>query len=534
MVESFEDKEKEILLKFVSNTDKDVFVLKNLPEVVKGALFSRYSRSAKRLRRLLLDEFIGNKELSIDELATKTEEDLVVTEKAEEFYDRVLLGFGDDSVAELAGAHLALENISMIATKMVEDARIGLSPLEKSTRYVYFDKKVDDKWLYYREPTLMRSEFADTYTKSCDRSFETYAKLIPDISKYVSEKLEQGEMSDRAYKSTLRAKTCDLLRGLLPASTLTNMGFFGNGRAFEYLLTKMYASNLTELRDLAKEAENELKTVIPSFVKRASGKYGLMMQDYLKTSQGNIREISPKAVSEEYKRVSLIDYDKDAYNKVIVSSLYPYSNLSLMELEKYVEKMSDDEKKKIIEVLPGERENRRHKPGRGFERVYYTFDICANFGCYRDLHRHRIVSQQRQLLNTHLGYDMPWEISDAGFESEFKDAMETAKNTYEEIAKKFVEEAQYVVPLAYRLRWQMVMNLREAYYFCELRSTMQGHRDYRLVAQDIYKQIKGVHPLLVEGMKFVDLNEYEFERLEAEKMTDERIKEVEEKYGAKK
>ena len=533
MVEGFKDKEKEILLKFVSNSDKDVFALKNLPEVVKGALFSRYSRSAKTLRRLLLDEFIGNEDLNIEELATKTEQDLVITEKAEEFYDRVLVGYGDDSVAELAGAHLALENISMVATKMVEDARIGLSPLEKSTRYVYFDKKVDDRWLYYREPVLM-GEFADVYTKTCDHSFETYARLIPEISKYVGEKLEQGEMSDRAYKSTLRAKTCDLLRGLLPASTLTNMGFFGNGRAFEYLITKMYASNLAELRNLAGESENELKTVIPSFVKRASGKYGVMLQDYLKATHGNIRKISPKAVSDECKRVSLIDYDKNAYDKVIVSTLYPYSHLSMEELEGYVEKMSDDEKKKIMEVLPGDRKNRRHKPGRGFERVYYTFEVCANFGAYRDIHRHRILSQQRQLLNTNLGYDMAWEISDAGFENEFKDAMETAKNAYDEIAKKYIEEAQYVVPLAYKLRWQMVMNLREAYYFCELRSTMQGHRDYRLVAQDVYRKIKEVHPLLVEGMKFVDLNEYEFERLEAEKFTDERIKEVEEKYGAKK
>jgi len=533
MVEGFGDKEKEMLLKFVSNTNKDVFVLKNLPEVVKGALFSRYSRSSKNLRRLLLDEFIGNRDLSIENLATKTEEELVITEKAEEFYDRVLVGYGDDSVAELAGAHLALENISIIATKMVEDARIGLSPLEKSTRYVYFDKKVDGRWLYYREPVLM-NEFADIYTKTCDHSFETYARLIPEISKYVGEKLEQGEMSDRAYQSTLRAKTCDLLRGLLPASTLTNMGFFGNGRAFEYLLTKMYASNLSELRSLAQDAENELKTVIPSFVKRASGKYGVMLQDYLKTTHGDIREIAPKAVSEEYKRVSLIDYDKNAYDKVIISSLYPYSSLSLKELEKYVEKMDDAEKKRIIGILPGRRENRRHKPGRGFESVYYIFDICANFGAYRDIHRHRILSQQRQMLNTHLGYDMPWEIPDAGFENEFRDSMETAKNAYEEIAKKYVEQAQYVVPLAYRVRWQVVMNLREAYYLCELRSTMQGHRDYRLVAQDIYRKIKEVHPLLVEGMKFVDLNEYEFERLEAEKMTDERIREVEQKYGAKK
>lgn len=534
-MEEFTDKEKTLLMPFVSNFDKDVFVLRNLPEVVKGALFSKYSRSSKSLRRVLLDDFILSKELDFEDLLKSLPKEgvseIVATEKAEKFYDRVLVGFGDDSVAELAGAHLALENVSIVATKILEDARIGLSPLEKSTRYVYFDKKVDGKWLYYREPKLMESEVAEVYITSCDHSFETYAKLIPRIAEYVKERMPKEEgLSERGYEATVRAKTCDILRGLLPASTLTNMGFFGNGRGFEYLITKLYADELAEMKNLAGNMENELKTIIPSFVKRASGKFGKMMGEYLSGVRQDMEKTAEGlSDSRKYEEVTLVDYDSDAYYKVIAAALYPYTKMTLEELENYAKNLSEEDKRKMIRRYVGERKNRRHKPGRGFERVYYTFEICSNFGAYRDIHRHRILTQQREPLTTHLGYKMPKDLADAGYESDFRDSMEVAKNAYEEISKKYPKEAQYVVPLAYNLRWQMTMNLREVYHFCELRSTQQGHPDYRSVAQKIYQKVNEVHPLLAGGMS-VDMKSYEFERLEAEKEIDKRMQEIKKKY----
>jgi len=535
-MEEFSEKEKTLLKPFVSNFDRDVFVLKNLPEVVKGALFSKYSRSSKSLRRVLLDEFILSRELDFEDLLKSLPkeggESAVATEKAEAFYDRVLVGYGDDSVAELAGAHLALENVSIVATKILEDARIGLSPLEKSTRYVYFDEKVDGKWRYYREPALMDSEFAEIYVTSCDHSFETYAKLIPKISDYVRERMPKDEsLSERAYEATVRAKTCDLLRGLLPASTLTNMGFYGNGRGFEYLITKLYANGLAEMRGLARAMESELRMVIPSFVKRAGDKHGKAMGDYLSGADRGMEETARGlSDSRKYEEVALVDYDRDAYYKVIAASLYPYTKMTLEELEFYAKNLGEEEQRKIIARYVGERKNRRHRPGRGFERVYYTFEICANFGCYRDIHRHRVLTQQRQLLTAHLGYRLPKEVVGAGYEKEFRDSMEVARNAYDDIAKKHPKEAQYVVPLAYNIRWQMTMNLREVYHFCELRSTQQGHPDYRSVAQKMYSEVRGVHPLLAEGMGFVDMKEYAFERLEAEKNIDKKIKEIKRKY----
>ncbi len=535
-MDEFSEEEKAQLRPFVTNMDKPVFALTNLPEVVKGALFSRYSRSSKSLRRVLLDEFMLSEELGLKEMMKdapreRKDKDLVQTKKAEEFYERVLVGYGDDSVAELAGAHIALEGISIMATKIVEDARIGLSPLEKSTRYVYFDNKDQDgKWRFQREKTIMQSEFKELYEKTCDHCFETYASLIPKISGFVMERVPQDDKtSERAYKSAIRAKTCDILRGLLPASTKTNMGFFGDGRAFEYLITRMYADDLAEIRELASSMQNELSYAIPSFVRRASDKYGQSMQGYFRKTRKDMGKTiaNPKFLGASGgEGVSLVDYDKDAERKVLIAALYPLLQKPAEEIGKIVDRMGADEKAEIIKSYINERGNRRHRPGRAFEHAYYTFDICANFGAYRDLHRHRILTQQRQELTPYLGFKMPPEIVEAGYESEFKGVMEQAKDAYAQIAAKHRAQAQYVVPLAYNIRWYMMLNLREAYQMLELRSSMQGHSDYRDVAKKMFLEIGKVHPRLAGGMIFMDMKGYQLERLESEKRIDMRLEEI--------
>ncbi|MBD3210898.1 thymidylate synthase [Candidatus Micrarchaeota archaeon] len=530
------EEEKKLVAPFMTNVDKPVFVLTNLPEVVKGALFSRYSRTPKSLREVLLREFMQSEELNLREMLAsvpKAGPEGIKTGKAEKFYERVLVGYGDDSVAELAGAHIALEGISILATKAIEDARIGLSPLEKSTRYVYFDQKREDGiWPYHRDEMLMNSDFADLYVETCDMCFDKYSELVPAVSAFVKEKEPQGEdVSERAYESTVRAKTCDILRGMLPASTLTNMGLFGNGRAFEYLLTRMYADDLLEMNTLARSMQEELSKVIPSFVKRADNKYGLSMQAYFK----RVRAAMDSLV-EEYRKpggkeeVKLVKYDAAAETKIITAALYPYLSKPMGEIARIVEEMTDEEKQAVIAAYTNKRENRRHKPGRAFEHAYYTFDICANFGAYRDMHRHRMLTQQRQLLSTHHGYMLPGEIVEAGLEDAFSDAMEQARNAYGQISKKYETHAQYVVPLAFNIRWYMSFNLREAYHMLELRTSMQGHPDYRRIAQEMFKQIKEVHPKLAEGMEFVDLEEYRLSRLEAEKKIDNKMKEIAKKY----
>ncbi|MEM4554499.1 MAG: FAD-dependent thymidylate synthase [Candidatus Anstonellaceae archaeon] len=534
MAEQFTEKEKEILLQFCTNVDSDCFALINLPEVVKGALFSRYSRSSLSLRRLLLNEFINNPESGFTDLvANKTVTDqIIATKKAEEFYDRVLIGYGDDSVAELGGAHLAAENISILLTKYLQDSRIGISPLEKSTRYVFFDQKENGGYKYLKEKKIMASAFAGEYQRVCDLLFETYSSLIQPLSKLEEEKNPPPtDVSERAYKASIRAKVCDILRGILPASTLTNAGFFGNGRAFEYMLAKLYASPLSEAREFAQKAHEELSKVIPSFVKRANDKYGKELQSYLAQCHQAISQIASSLPQLQQQvraepQVLLIDYDKDAYDKVIAAILFPHSRVCMSEILQQVAALSKQEKQKILTAYVGNRSNRRQKPGRAFEIPYYTFCITGNFGMYRDLHRHRILTQERQLLSTKHGFDMPQEIVEAGFEDKVQAAVEAADRLYSEMSSQMPYEAQYVVPLGCRMRWYMRMNLREAYHLCELRSMRQGHKDYRKVAQEIHRLISSVHPELAEGMKFVDYQDYELERLEAEKKLDKKLQQL--------
>ncbi|MDO8628122.1 MAG: FAD-dependent thymidylate synthase, partial [Candidatus Diapherotrites archaeon] len=509
-----------------------------------GALFSRYSRTDKSLRRLLLDEFINAPEMGFKEIVghqvSKGETELVAIQKAEEFYDRVLVGYGDDSVAELGGAHIAVEQISNIATKVLEDARIGLSPLEKSSRYVYYDNKIDGEFQFYKDPKIMESKHADAYLELNNELFEEYSKLIPVMKKFAMEKFPQtADVSDRAYQSTIKAKACDVLRVFLPASTLTNMGIYGNGRAFEYLLTKMYAHPLTEIQNIAESMQKELEKVIPSFVKRANDKYGQRTINYMQETRKGMETLTEEflgkenshSMPEKQEEVVLVEYDKDAEDKVLTGIFYQHTDLSENEIKKKVHTLNSEQRKKVIQEFLSRRENRRHKPGRALENTYYTLDILADYGVYRDLQRHRMLTQERQLLTTKHGYYTPVEMKEIGAEKVHKDLMQKADTVFNAIAKDFRKEAQYVVPFGYRIRWYFKMNLREVYHFTELRSVPQGHPNYRRIAQKVFLETQKVHPALAEYMKFVDLKEYALERLEAEKKQDKKLQELDKKYG---
>src|SRR3989344_4519588 len=541
------EEEKKVLAPFVTSTERNIFVLTNLPEVIKGALFSRYSRSTKSLRRLLIDEFLKDPQSGLSQLSAnsaQSEELRRAIKRAQDFYDRVLDGYGDDSVGELGGAHVAIENVSIIATKIIQDARIGGSPLEKSTRYVWFDQKVDGDYLFYKEPKIMNSKHKELYLSINRRLFQTYADLVAPITEFVKKnfpledfaffdsqtkkEIPYSEISDEkmkkraqiAYNAAVRSKACDLLRGLLPASTLTNMGVYGNGRFFQGLLSRLFQNELSEPQIIAKEMKEELDKVIPSFVRRAA------KSDYLEKANKQAQKlakfltgtIKPLAV----KPVVLVNYDKNSEDELISAILYPYSKLSMMQLNVLVQSISPEEKLKIMKEYIGERKARRDKPGRAFEHIYYTFDILADYGLFRDLHRHRVLTQQRQLLSTDHGYELPEEIVQAGYGDVFEQAMKEAKDAYDIIAKDFPTEAQYVVPLAYKIRFYMKLNLREAFHLIELRSTPQGHAGYRKIVQLMYKEIEKVHPVFAKAMKFVDLNDYPLGRLKSEMRKEEK------------
>src|SRR3954454_15745668 len=317
--EQFSPGESELIAPFVTNLERPIFCLRNLPESVKGALFSRYSRSDKNLRRLLLDEFIAAPESGFERIVAgvgaQDRDQLVATQQAEAFYERVLIGYGDDSVAELGGAHIACEGISNIAAKAIEDSRVGIDPLEKSTRYVPFNRKVHGRYRYYREPSIMASPHAARYEATLDHLFDTYSTSIEPLVAWVRERtpLDDGT-SPRAYRSATRAKAFDLLRGLLPMATLTNVGLFGNGRAFEYLLTKNAASPHAEVRQLGVAMQAELDQVIPAFVKRSKSERGAAYACYLASNREHVAalvaQLEDVGEPDIGPPVQLIDYDQ--------------------------------------------------------------------------------------------------------------------------------------------------------------------------------------------------------------------------------
>jgi thymidylate synthase ThyX len=530
--ETFSAAEQELLAPFVTNLDRPTFGLRNLPEVVKGALFSRYSRSEKSLRRILLNEFIHAPEANFGDLATGgANQSSIALGKAEAFYDRVLVGYGDDSVAELGGAHVACEYISNIAAKALEDSRLGLSPLEKSTRYVAFNKKVNGRYLYCLEPTIMASAHGDRYVHTLDQLFDTYTALYEPLLAWVQQETPQdAQTSDRAYLSATRAKTFDLLRGLLPMATLTNVGLFGNGRAFEYLLVKLAASAHPEIKALGAGLQQELDQTIPSFVKRAKTDQGRQYASYLADNVCNTAQAAQDFLQPHLggrqtgaAAVSLVEYDPAAETQVVAAILYPHGTQSYAEVQQIATGLSAADRQKIIATYAGKRASRFHRPGRAFEDTYYTFDILADIGAYRDLHRHRVLTQERQAFTVQHGYIVPTEVIESGLEKSYRSALEQAADTFEVVARDLPIAAQYIVPFAFLTRWRMRLNLREAYHFIELRSARQGHPTYRQVAQEMYRQIAAVHPTLAAPMTFVDLEDYQLERLGAEQRLDRKL-----------
>ena len=528
--ESFTPEQKSLLESYVTNTDRSVFVLTNLPEVIKGALFSRYSRSTLGLRSLLLKEFILSEDAEFSSIqgnsgqASNRKGSELAIERARKFYDRILDGYGDDSIGELGGAHLALENVSMLATKVLEDARIGGSPLEKSTRYVSFSDKDSGRYRYYRDPKLMDSDHAELYVKACDHLFDCYVRLCEPVWEHVRKLLPREEgTSEAAYERSVKARGYDLIRGLLPASTQTNMGIFGNGRFFETLIRKLHLDPLEENRDLGQAAFEELSKVIPSFIRRADRNNNRFQEfeDYTNFKNSLMQAFHSKQISDDpvplqEMDVQLIEYDQDAEDRMLAALLFPFGHGSLQEFTEQLKNLPDSEKKRLIHEYAELRQNRRHKPGRGIEMPFYTFDIVGDYGIYRDLQRHRMLTQERQLLSTRYGFEKPEEIEEAGLGEIYDEAMFQAAEAFDQLQKDFPFEAQYVVPMGYRIRWFMKINLRSLSWMTELRSVPQGHTGYRRIAQQMYLRVRDVHPTLSELMKFVDLEEYPLGRLEAE------------------
>lgn len=524
-VEAFDEAERAVLGRFFTELDGPVFAIVNLPEVVKGALFARYSRSPKSVRRLFLDEFYEQPDIGIRAIAdtVPTGDEPVKLQRAEELYERVFTQYGDDSVAQLGGAHLACEQASNLLTKVLERGRLA-AYLEQSTRYIFYDQRLGDRYRYHLPSEIVASPLEGDFRSTMDWLFDTYSQLVSQMVPYYETLFPRMDGdSNFVWRSTIRAKACDDLRGLLPAATTSNVGIFGSGQAYEMLLLRMRAHPLVEVRAYADLMLRELRTVIPAFMRRvdvpdrggAWSAYLAAVADAIGQQAGRVG-----AAPEPRPEVTLVEWDPDAETKVAAAALYAVTDLPDDQLLDYVRALPAADRSRLIDAYIGKRGNRRHKPGRAIERVFYRFDLLTDYGVFRDLQRHRMLTIEWQRLSPINGYVTPSAIADIGAEAVWDEAMERTALLSSRLAATFGPDvAQYAVPFAYRVRYYMHLNAREALHLLELRSQQGGHTDYRRVAQEMHRLIgeQAGHRQLAESMRYVDYADYELARLETER-----------------
>jgi thymidylate synthase ThyX len=534
-VESFSAEETDILRRYVTNLDQPVFALVNLPEVVKGALFARYSRSHKSLRRLFLDEFVGELDISGDATVDAT----VGLKRAEDLYEKVFFEYGDDSVAQLGGVHLACEQASNVLTKVLEWGRL-MAYLEQSTRYIAYNQRLSTgHYRYFRDPGLLDSPLGARYVGDMDRMFDTYGGLLDEAQAWlVARHPRHPDDSDFVHRQAVRAKGLDALRGLLPAGSLSNVGIYGTGQSYEMLLVRMRAHPLPEARVYADMMLDELRKVIPSFLQRVDrADRGGAWGDYLTATRTDtarvVEELFGDLVAPGAEHVGgpsgrpsveLLDFDPEGEDKVVAAIVAPRTGAPESVVLDRVRLLGAEEKRAVLAAYVGERVNRRHRPGRAFERTDYRFDVVTDYGAFRDLQRHRILSIEWQALGATLGYDVPDVIEESGLADRYVASLERSRELYEALAPTFPDQASYAVALAFRIRYTMQMNAREAMHLLELRSGPQGHPSYRWVAQEMHRQIaeRAGHRLLAEAMSHVDYGAEDLERLESERRAEQR------------
>ena len=523
--EDFTREESDVLRRYFTNLDGPVFALVNLPEVVKGALFARYSRSAKSLRRLFLDEFVNDLDIEGDESIDAT----VGLSRAEELYERVFLEYGDDSVAQLGGVHLACEQASNLLTKILEWGRL-MSYLEQSTRYIAYDARLAGRYRYYRDPAVLASRLGTRYVGDMDRLFDAYSQALAAVTDHVRATVRRHpDDSDFVFRQATRAKALDAVRGMLPAASLSNLGIYASGQAFEALLLRMRAHPLHEARDYAELMLHELRKVIPSFLRRVDvAERGGRWSSYLATTRERTAELVESLFGNETPApadaVTLMDWDPDAEHKLLAAICYPHADLPEHQLLDRVARLGAAERLALVRAYVGERENRRHKPGRAFERIDYRFDVLSDYGAFRDLQRHRLLTIEWQRLTPHHGYVRPELVNDAGSATVFDEAMGRSARLYEAMVDDFPEQASYGVSMAYRMRYVMQFNAREAIHLLELRSGAQGHPSYRRIALEMHRLIaeQAGHHAVAEAMTHLTTEAPELERLEAERRAEAR------------
>ena len=529
----FTPQESDILRRHFSNVDEPAFALTNLPDVVKGALFARYSRSPKSLRRLFLDEFYQGGLIAPPSAVEQLGVEAMGVGRAEELYERMLVEYGDDSVAQLVGVHVAVEDASNVLTKILEWGRL-LSYLEQSTRYIpYSQKQRDGHWRYHVPAEITSASLRERFVSTMDACFETYSAWFERVEEHLRQKFPRQEGDSKTtYRLSIRAKTCDILRGLLPAATTANVGIFGSAQGFEALLLRLQDHPLAEAQVSAARILKELRQVIPVFMRRIDREdrgraWSRYLRDTADSTRAEVRRLIPdgKRQPEMSPYVRLTDFDPDGEVKVLAAAMYSHAALDDETLMARARRLTPAEREHLLSVYVGDRTNRRHKPGRAFERTSYRFDVVVDYGAFRDLQRHRMLTLDWQPLSPHLGFEVPQEIAELGGADDWRHVMADCASLYEDLQDASLAiVATYALPMAYRIRFYMQMNAREAMHFIELRTSLQGHPSYRWVGQEMLRRIANDagHRAIAATMQFAEMNSgADLERLASERRKEE-------------
>jgi thymidylate synthase ThyX len=503
-VEDFTSEERALLAPHFTNLDRPVFALVNLPETVKGALFARYSRYSGTVRRLYLEEFAA------DAVAGTRPFDGTEGERAAGLYERVFVGYGDDSIAQVGGAHVACEWVSNVLTKLLQRGRLA-AYLEQSTRYIPYDKSLPDGgYRYYR-----RDELGPEFAVAMDEIFAIYSRALVRVEDWAAERWPRGSGEPEGpWRRSIRAKALDLLRGLLPAATLSHVGIYASGQAYEQLLLRLMASPLPEAREYGGMILDELKQVMPSFVSRVDrpergGEWVSYLEGRRERTERWVSRfgLDRRGAGEAAPSVELVHVD-GSEDDLLAACLFESASVPETEILARIDVLDRAERAELLGAMVGPRRNRRHRPGRGFEALRYRFEIVSDYGAFRDLQRHRMLTCQWQRLGPDLGAGIPEEVREAGLGDEFERALEVSRSEYERLADAGrQEQAPYALSLAYRIRYTLDLNAREAMHLIELRSGREGHPTYRAVAQAMHERIAAIHPGVAAAMSFVDTSQ---------------------------
>lgn len=452
---------------------RKIYTLEGLSPEIRAVTFAKCSRSPE----------------SFADIAKELTE-----EKSSEFHEKWVVGYGHSSVAEHAVLSLALENVSILATKVIEDNRLA-SYTEKSTRYQVFDR---DK--YYKPKKLMASSLGPPYEETANFLFDTYTDLVAKVMDYVKTKIQKTEeMTDKMYETACKAKACDIVRYILPTATLTNLGMTVNARNLEHAIAKLLSHPLEEMQDIGRELKEAAKKSTPTLIKYADA------NTYLEETEKSLADLTKNIlgvenVAPQENEAKLVAHDDDALDRVITPLLYKHANLPYPKIAEKVKNLPQVEKEKILDEAL-KRMGQFDRPLRELEHTYYTFDILMDYGAFRDVQRHRICTQTNQEIAPDYGYAIHEDIVAAGFQKKYEECMKRAAETYRKIFAEFPKEAQYILPLAFRKRVLITWNLRELFHFIPLRSSKRGHISYRRIAQQIWDEVNRVHPYFAKYIK---------------------------------